>query len=234
MDWFRWHHGSVNDPKFQLVAKKAGCSVAEVIAVWASLLEAASMAEVRGNPGKPDFEAIECALGLEDGKASLIYAAMETRGLIEEGCIAAWEKRQVKRERDDNSVDRVAAHRKRQVTPEESHVTPCNASVSQETPRLDKRREEVKPLPGKPGYTPGFERFWKAWPANDRKEAKPKCFEKWKAHRLEPRTDEVVAHVESLKLTAKWRDGFCPAPLTYLNQGRYETDGAASPELEYE
>jgi hypothetical protein len=47
MDWFRWHHGSVNDPKFQLVAKRAGASVAEVVAVWACLLEAASSADER-------------------------------------------------------------------------------------------------------------------------------------------------------------------------------------------
>ncbi len=39
IDWFRWHHGSVTDPKFQLIAKKAGGRVGDVIAVWAALLE---------------------------------------------------------------------------------------------------------------------------------------------------------------------------------------------------
>jgi hypothetical protein len=151
MDWFRWHHGSVNDPKFQLVAKKAGCSVAEVIAVWACLLEAASMAEERGNPGALDFEALECALGLADGKAGMIYAAMITRGLVaDSGEICAWEKRQPKREREDNSAERVKAFRKRHVTPcnaSDNHVTPCNASDNQETPRLEEIREEVKAAP---------------------------------------------------------------------------------------
>ena len=51
MHWFRWHHGTVTDPKFGLIAKKAGASVAQVIAIWAYLLEAASAAEERGHPG---------------------------------------------------------------------------------------------------------------------------------------------------------------------------------------
>lgn len=35
IDWFRWHHGSVTDPKFKLIAKKkAGARVGDVIAVF--------------------------------------------------------------------------------------------------------------------------------------------------------------------------------------------------------
>lgn len=161
IDWFRWHHGSVTDPKFQLVAKRAAASVAEVIAVWASLLEAASMAEDRGNPGQQDFEAIDCALGIQDGKALAIYTAMQTRSLVEpDGRVAAWVKRQPKREREDDT----AAERKRQqrardastngVTPNdtppettEDHVTPRHTTSHQKTPREEKRREEEKEQP---------------------------------------------------------------------------------------
>ena len=46
MHWFRWHHGLVTDPKLGLIARKADTSMAEVIAVWACLLEAASASEV--------------------------------------------------------------------------------------------------------------------------------------------------------------------------------------------
>ena len=92
MDWFRWHHGSVTDPKFQLVAKKAGASVAEVLAVWACLLEAASQAENRGNPGGIDHEAMDCALGLADGKTMTIHQEMKTRGLFTAiGRVAGWQ-----------------------------------------------------------------------------------------------------------------------------------------------
>ena len=56
IDWFRWHHGSVNDPKFGLVAMKADARVGDVIAVWALVLEQASANTDRGAFGDIDHE----------------------------------------------------------------------------------------------------------------------------------------------------------------------------------
>jgi hypothetical protein len=169
IDWFRWHHGSVNDPKFQLVAKRSKSSVAEVIAVWASLLEAASMSEKRGAAGSIDHEAMDCALGLEDGQSARILDAMRARSLVDgEDCqVTSWEKRQPKREREDDS----AAERKRNQRARESQntapplatdgvtdgVTPCHATSHQKTPRGEERREEEIPSTGVDGArtTPG-------------------------------------------------------------------------------
>lgn len=140
IDWFRWHHGSVNDPKFQLVAKRSHSRVADVIAVWACLLEAASMAEQRGSVGEIDFEAMDCALDLDDGQTARIVDAMRARALIEgDDClISSWEKRQPKRERDDDkSTSRVQAFRERQRS-----ETPRNAKETSETPRGEERRVE--------------------------------------------------------------------------------------------
>lgn len=69
---------------------------------------------------------------------------------------------------------------------------------------------------------PGFARFWKTWPRTDRKEGKAECLKRWQARGLEAFADEIVAHVETLKGTKKWRDGFEPAPLTFVNQRRWE------------
>lgn len=158
MDWFRWHHGSVTDPKFQLVARKAGCSVAEIIGVWATLLEAASMADVRGCHGVLDFEALDCSLGLDDGKAEEIYTLMTARGMVdaETKTISSWAKRQPVREREDDKItERVKAFRekKRQEAQSNASETPCNAS---ETPcnakkRLEESREDKSntPIPPK-------------------------------------------------------------------------------------
>lgn len=170
IDWFRWHHGSVNDPKFQLVAKRSNSSVAEVIAVWASVLEAASMSERRGAVGSIDHEAMDCALGLEDGQSARILDAMRARALVDgEDCqITSWEKRQPKREREDDS----AAERKRNQRARESQntvppvaadgvtdgVTPCHATSRQKTPRGEERREEEIPstsVDGARAPTPG-------------------------------------------------------------------------------
>lgn len=163
MDWFRWHHGSVTDPKFQLVAKKAGVKPAEVLAVWACLLEEASQAEDRGNPGTIDFEAIDCLLGLDEGTTERIYQRMAERGLFTaEGRVEAWERRQPKREReDDTAAERKRRQRAREAeedsqsgTGSDFSVTPSHtkshqedaaeAASHQKTPRGEKRRVEKK------------------------------------------------------------------------------------------
>lgn len=152
IDWFRWHHGSVSDGKFALVAHKAGASVAEVIAVWACLLEAASAAEDRGNPGAVDFEAMDFSLGMADGKSWRIYERMRERALLDGGSgrIASWEKRQPKRE-DDTAAERKRRQRERDhelklaacVTAAESRtVTHGHAQGTHGHDRGEERREE--------------------------------------------------------------------------------------------
>lgn len=117
MHWFRWHHGTVTDPKLGLIAKKAGVSMAEVIAIWAHLLEAASESEDRGNPGVPDFESMDFALGVEEGVAQRVYGLMRDKALIAQdtGRLVAWERRQPKREReDDGGAERKRRQRERE------------------------------------------------------------------------------------------------------------------------
>ena len=142
MDWFRWHHGSVTDPKFALVARKAGASVPDVLAVWAYILETASQSVERGDFGTVDCEALDCVFGFPatETRTADILAALADRGLTDGPRIAAWEKRQPKREREDaTNADRQAAFRAKQ-----NQVTPDNASDDQKKPRGDKSREDKK------------------------------------------------------------------------------------------
>ncbi len=74
----------------------------------------------------------------------------------------------------------------------------------------------------------GFLRFWSAWPKSDRKVAKAECEKRWRSRGLEADADRIVAHVEAMSRSKQWRDGFEPAPLTFLNQRRWE-DAAQSP-----
>jgi hypothetical protein len=232
IDWFRWHHGSVTDQKFQLVARKSSASVAEVIAVWATILEAASMSDDRGNPGDPDCEAIDCALGLDDGVTARIIGAMSNRGLFtEDGRIASWDKRQPKREREnDHSTDRVRALRARMAneTPRETTIgeeTPCNATERQETPREEKRREV------NPSASPaGFAEFWMAYPRKAGKGAAEKAFRKTGiGAALLP---NVLQAIERARATEQWRKDngqFIPHPATWLNERRWEDDADGRP-----
>jgi len=146
IDWFRWHHGSVTDPKFGLIAKKAGVRVSDVIAMWAFVLETASADADRGYIGVLDFEAVDHLMGFDEGQALKIMDVMAQRGLIAESRITSWDKRQPKRERDtDNSAERTRAYRERQQAPkqaDQNHVTPCDASDSQRNARGEERRVE--------------------------------------------------------------------------------------------
>lgn len=139
IDWFRRHHRGVTDSEFQLVARRAGASLSDILAVWAFLLEAASAATPRGSYGQIDTEADDCLFNFPDTgtRTADIIAELESRVMMAEGQVVEWEKRQTKRERaDDSSTGRVAAHRARKavanaVTPV---VTPSNASNATETP----------------------------------------------------------------------------------------------------
>jgi uncharacterized protein YdaU (DUF1376 family) len=69
-----------------------------------------------------------------------------------------------------------------------------------------------------------FLEFWDVWPKSKRKQSKPECFKKWKARKLDQIADKIIEHVKVCKESSQWKDGYEPAPLTYLNQGRYEDE----------
>lgn len=120
MDWLRWWHGTVTDPKFQRIARMSGATVGEVLAVWACLLECASAvpecdagvterdAERDGCDAsvadvtrvlRGDVTSFDCAdhdvlLGFSDGKSAAVVAALTERGLIVGGRLASWDERQ--------------------------------------------------------------------------------------------------------------------------------------------
>ena len=85
-------------------------------------------------------------------------------------------------------------------------------------------RKSTKRRP-QPPYSPGFLQFWAIYPPA-RRASKPSCLKLWHKDDLEPRTEEVCAKVEGLKLTV-WQGKephFIPMTLTWLSQGRYDDD----------
>jgi uncharacterized protein YdaU (DUF1376 family) len=69
-----------------------------------------------------------------------------------------------------------------------------------------------------------FDEFWNAWPASKRKVAKSECQKKWAKAGLDSVAETIIAQVNALKVTDQWTGGFEPAPLTYINQRRWEDD----------
>lgn len=117
MDWFRWWHGSLNDPKFKWVARKSGQNFTTVITLWVAILEYASAvtqcdADVtRGSVTGFDCDAHDVLFDVDDGACLAILDSMAAKGLIVDGRIANWDKRQPKRE--DSSAGRTRDYRDR-------------------------------------------------------------------------------------------------------------------------
>jgi hypothetical protein len=88
--------------------------------------------------------------------------------------------------------------------------------------REEKRREEIKPPIPPSGV---FLRFWAIWPSHERKASQGKCWEIWRKKDFDQEADSIITHVESSKASEGWRGGYIPAPLTYLNQRRWEGAG---------
>lgn len=251
MDWFRWHHGSVTDPKFALVARKAGASLPDVLAVWTYLLETASQAIDRGDFGVVDCEALDCVFDFPptETRTEDILKAMAGRELIDGTRITAWEKRQVRREREDlTSTERKATSRakKNNIKPIHTignHVTPSHTIDNQKTPRVEESREEenkTEPTALSPSISKSqesetetelaFVQFWFIFP---KKVAKPAAFKAFKAQKAVGKIALILSDVAKRSKTEAWlKNGgeYIPNPATYLNGRRWEDEGVVGTE----
>jgi hypothetical protein len=152
MDWFRWWHGTVTDPKFQWVARRSGQALPTVIAVWASLLECGSNATqcnadaTRGNVASFDCNDHDVLFGLDDGSVQKVWDAMVEKKLLVDGRIAGWENRQPKREDSGNpntgalsSTERSRIHRERK-----KHVETNGDGMQRDATQCNDREEEIR------------------------------------------------------------------------------------------
>lgn len=73
-----------------------------------------------------------------------------------------------------------------------------------------------------------FEDFWSLWPTSKRKVGKAAVQAKWKAKHLDKVADQIIAHVTAMKSSEQWTSGYEPAPMTYINQRRWEDENTAS------
>lgn len=73
-----------------------------------------------------------------------------------------------------------------------------------------------------------FEDFWSVWPTSKRKVGKAAVQAKWKAKHLDKVADQIIAHVTAMKSSEQWTSGYEPAPMTYINQRRWEDENTAS------
>lgn len=114
MNWFRWHHGTSDDPKFRALAEDSGQPLVAVLAVWAKMLETASVAEERGRLLGWRDRVVAAGLCITEDAVASIRQAMQ--GLVLDGDrLTGWQKRQPERE-DPSASERQRRHRAAQAT----------------------------------------------------------------------------------------------------------------------
>lgn len=116
MEWFRFYHGALDDPKVQRLPPA-------LFKHWVNLLCLASQEGQRGN--LPDIEAIAFRLRLAAPKATEIIRELTTAGLIDRDLcgglsIHNWTGRQ---RASDNVTERVRKHRSGPTSNETLHET---------------------------------------------------------------------------------------------------------------
>jgi len=108
---------------------------------------------------------------------------------------------------------------------------PKTVEVSKEeplSPPKQNRTEQSKDISSTKSTR--FAEFWEVWPKSARKVAKATCEKKWASGGLDKVADQIISHVTAMKSSKQWLDGFEPAPVTYINQRRWEDgDEPANP-----
>jgi len=99
-------------------------------------------------------------------------------------------------------------------------------SVTESEPKVNpkKNKKENKNISSVTPTTSRFDDFWAMWPSSKRKVARAECEKKWAKYDLDMVADRIIASVAKLKKTEQWTSGFDPAPLTYINQRRWEDE----------
>ncbi|GEM_PF-6678111 len=163
MEWFRWYHGTVKDPKFRTISRRSGQPLTAVLAVWAAMLECASEARERGFLEGWADEDMAYLLDLNEHDITAIRQAMQDKTLdgprltgwekrnptVEDPTAAARKRRQRAREKaqkaqEDAGEDKVLPPEQSRAKKPPIAVT-CHAlspTVTVGHDREDKRREE--------------------------------------------------------------------------------------------
>ena len=184
------------------IARRAGINVDEAEAALASFLSPDSHSRTKDNDGRR----IE---PIDGGWLLLNYA-----------------KYRELRDHEDRLDYQREWDRKHRPERYKNPTLPTNPTQIRPAPtQAEAEAEKNKNTRGEKPAPEGFLKFWSAWPKSPRKGGKPECLRRWLARGLEDAAPAILSHVEVMKSGKQWADPQdLPAPLTYLNQSRW--DGA--------
>ena len=126
------------------------------------------------------------------------------------------------------------------IEPEPEKPAPENPYVGSSGPinKTDLTRTKKQSAgDGIPCEPEGFKTFWSEWPKSLRKGSRANCLSIWIRKKCEDQTQTILAHVSTLKTSEDWtKDNgkFIPAPMTYLNQRRWDgNEGQEAPSKQW-
>lgn len=222
MDWFRSYHGAPTDPKWRVIATRCKCRSGEVAVIFWGLLDIASQTRERGvvfanaTERTERIDELSASFDFDHDLVERVIKSMETRGLIADGTLTAWEKRQPKRE--DGSAERAKAWRERNRTHENSNER------REEQNREEQNREESPPFPPG-GDTHNFTVFWEHYPHKVGKGQARTAFDR--AIKKIP-LPEMLAALDAYRRSKPPDRAWCN-PATWLNGERWLDRPAANP-----
>jgi hypothetical protein len=79
MSWIKWHVGTVNDPKFQVIARRANLNIRDIFYIWAAVLEYAGQATRSGTLIGWDSNRAAAGTGLSADQVRMAIFAMQGR-----------------------------------------------------------------------------------------------------------------------------------------------------------
>lgn len=120
--WYRAYEGTVSDAKLHESALVAGVSRSVAIAAWHTLLEACAHSRSASYDTTP--RRVAAILGEPVAQIDALFAAFDEIGLICNGELTAWSKRQFD---TDSSTERSKRHREAK---RNSHATTCNGDAT--------------------------------------------------------------------------------------------------------
>ena len=243
MPWFRMYTDFLNDPKMIGLAFEDQRHFIGILA-----LKSDGALDQDCCPDLMD-RIVAQRLWIDHAVIREVKKRLVAAGLIDdEWQPLAWDKRQMRSDADPTNAERQRRYRQRQkssqapseVEAESSQPTDNSENNSDRngsnalrnapvTPTdkdtdidIDKKENNKNIVSNSRSDDAEFERFWLSYPNTSRRVAKRKCHDVWKKRKLNAHADEIIDHVRAMAKTKNWMEGYEPAPLTYLNQSRWE------------
>lgn len=120
-----------------------------------------------------------------------------------------------------NTAKTRALDAKRKKEKRRENVPEMSASQPDKKRTREEKRRDITPIVPE---SPKFVEFWNTYPG-PRKIKKAACRDLWVKQGFEAVGDQILLHVAAMAVSPAWKDldgKYVPAPLTYLNQRRFE------------